>query len=120
MVRRIGEAVHARHNQQYEREVQEARDGNDDQHFVGCVAHADRGGVERDVGLRAGRSGGRRRRRRRRRVVAAVMPDLGCGIGGHDVRPQARRRYLVVSPVVPDGAPVVVTTGAVDVVHRFA
>lgn len=67
-MRRVREAVHARHYEQDERKVQEARDGDNDQHFVGRVAHADRSGVQ-DV---------RRRRRRRRqrpgrhRVVAVV------------------------------------------------
>lgn len=45
-MRRVGEAVHARHYEQYERKVEETRDGNYDEHFVGRVAHAVRGGVQ--------------------------------------------------------------------------
>jgi len=61
MIRRVGEAVHARHYEQYEREIQEACDGDYDEHFVGRVTHAGRCGVQ-DV---------RRSPGRRRRVVAA-------------------------------------------------
>lgn len=103
VMRRVGEAVHARHYQQYKREVQEARDGDDDEHFVGRVAHAGRGGVHHDVWLRTGR---------RRGVVTMVVSHLHRAVGGPGFRPQARRRHLVVSPVVPDGAPIAVTTAA--------
>lgn len=45
-MRRVSEAVDACHYEQYEREVQETRDGDDDKHFVGRVAHAVRSGVK--------------------------------------------------------------------------
>lgn len=129
-MRRVREAVHARHDEQYECKIQETRDGDYDEHFVGRVAHAVRCGVLHHV-----------RRRRRwlwwpsRRVVAAdrsdqhVVPavmaarddrgrtnDVGhrchrCRSTGG--RPSVRRSHFVVLAVVPDRSPSVCTaTGA--------
>lgn len=76
-MRRVSEAVHARHDEQYERKVEETRDGDDNKHFVGRVAHAVRRGVWQNMRWRrlgrpgrgvvaAGRSD--------QRVVPVVMP----------------------------------------------
>lgn len=130
MVRRVGETVHARHYDQYEREVEETRDCDYDEHFVGRVAHARRRNVLENV-----------RRRRPSRAVAvhrcqhddvvpmmvpmsrdglpAVRASVCAAADGTRVWPSARRRSggLVVLPVVTDDAPIVTVLTAV-VVHR--
>lgn len=129
-MRRVREAVHARHYEQYERKVQEARDGDDDEHFVGRVTHAVRGGGGRRRVQHVWRPGRRgRRRRSRRRVVAvrdhhAVVPAMvpraddrgGSAVRGDDGgdrdaggRPSVGRGRcrLVMFPVVSDRPPLV-------------
>jgi len=135
--------MHARHDEQYERKIQETRDGDDDEHFVGRVAHAVRRGVLQHVRRRwlwrpgrgvvaADRSG--------QHVVPAVMAARDhrgrANHVGHRCRrcrsaggrPSVRRSHFVVLAVVPDRTPSVCTgtgaaaaaaaTAVVVVVHR--
>lgn len=139
VMRRVREAVHARHNKQYERKVQETCDGDDDEHFVGRVAHAVRRGVLQNMRWRrlrwpgcgvvaAGRSD--------QHVVPAVMPASDGRGRTNDVshrrhgrrpargRPSVGRCHFVVLTVVPDRTPSVCTAAetaaaaVVVVVHR--
>lgn len=137
-MRRVREAVHARHDKQYEREVKETRDGDYDEHFVGRVAHAVRRGVLQHMRWRrlrwprcsvvaAGRSD--------QHVVPVVMParhgrgranDVGHRRRGRRPargRPSVGRCHFVVFAVVPGRTPSVCTAAetaaaAVVVVHR--
>lgn len=117
MVRRVGEAVHARHYEQYERKVQEARDGDDDEHLVGRVAHAVRSGVKH-----VWRRPGRRRVVPVEHVVSAVVFDHGardavCGGRGYSSGrpPPVRWCHFVVFTVVPDRAPIATAATVVAV-----
>lgn len=121
VMRRVSETVHARHYEQYEREVQEARDGYYDEHLVGRVAHAGRRGVQQHVrGRRRGRCRriGRRPQRvasvgRQQRGDVVVVPPVvrraGYGAARTVVRgrPPIRRCHVlaVVLAVVSDRPP---------------
>lgn len=118
MVRRIREAVHARHNEQYEREVEKTRDGDDDEHLVGGVAHAGRRGLQYVLRPCCGRD------YRGRAVADYVMTVLVVVVvmvavvmrGRHCARtravgrcargrPSVGGRHPVMIAAVPDGAP---------------
>lgn len=108
-MRRIGEAVHACHNEQYERKVEETGDGYNDEHFIGRVAHAVRGGVQHVRWCP-----GRRRvvATRHQHVVSVMVPNRG--------RPSVWWCHFVVFPVVPYRPSVVVDPGRASVVTTAA